>query len=188
MNTQTKVADSRANFALSEPVLYPWDSGPAVAKLQELLRAHGFNLKIDGDFGGITEAAVKTFQRQQRLRIDGVVGAQTWTALKATIKPGTRILHQGHTGGDVHELQGLLQVHGYCLCRDGIFGPKTKQAVIDFQQKHKLKVNGLVDPITWTVLRGGSPLPNPPKQTGWWLNPRRWWWKQQIVFWLGLLG
>lgn len=174
MNTHLKLANSVTYTALAEPNLYPWDWGPAVAQLQELLRAHGFDLKIDGDFGGMTEAAVKAFQRQQGLRINGVVDAKTWAALKRTIQPGTRILRQGHAGADVRELQGLLQVQGYNVHRDGIFGADTRQAVIEFQQRHKLKNSGLVDSITWTLLRG-SPLPPPPKQSGWFVNLYKWW-------------
>ena len=175
MNTNTILLNAVTDPALTGPNLYPWDFGSHVAELQELLRAHGFRLRIDGDFGSTTEAAVKAFQRQHGLRVDGVVDIKTWTALKTKIQPGTRILKQGRTGGDVRELQGLLRVHGYHVSRNGIFDDDTKQAVISFQEKHKLKPNGIVDFITWTVLRAGSPLPTPTEQTGWFLNFRKWW-------------
>ncbi|MFB2971013.1 peptidoglycan-binding protein [Aerosakkonema sp. BLCC-F183] len=38
----------------------------------------------------------------------------------------------------MRELQGLLQVHGYNVIRNGIFSSDTKLAVIAFQQKHKV--------------------------------------------------
>lgn len=162
--------------ALAGPVLHPWDTGPAVAELQELLCAHGFKLRIDGDFGGITETAVKVYQRRQGLRIDGVVGLKTWALLKMTVQAGTRNLREGLTGKDVSELQGLLQICGHLVRRDGIFGPKTLQAVTAFQQSHHLNPNGIVDAVTWTTLRGGqSPLPAPPQRNQWLLNNRRWW-------------
>ena len=166
---------NEAADALTGPLLYPWDYGVAVAQLQELLLAHGFDLKIDGDFGCITEAAVKAFQRQQGLRINGVVDAKTWIALKTTVQPGSRILRLGHTGADVYELQGLLQVLGYNVRRNGVFDVDTEKAAIAFQQKHKLKANGKIDAIAWTVLRGRGPLPIPPEQIGWFFNPRHWW-------------
>jgi peptidoglycan hydrolase-like protein with peptidoglycan-binding domain len=174
MDTNSRFIHAAAD-ALTGPDLYPWDCSSDVAQLQELLRAHGFDLKVDGDFGCITEAAVKAFQRQQGLRINGVVDAQTWAVLKTTVQPGSRNLRQGHTGADVYELQGLLQVQGYRIHRDGIFDSETLKAVMAFQRRHKLKANGKVDSITWTVLRGRGPLPTPPKQTGWFFNVRRWW-------------
>ncbi len=50
--------------------------------LQELLRFHNINAgDIDGDFGPITEGAVKTFQSSRGIANDGVVGKDTWEAL-----------------------------------------------------------------------------------------------------------
>lgn len=138
----------------SPPELIPWDVGPAVARMQELLRAHGFSLRVDGDFGWRTEVAVKTFQRQHGLRIDGIVGAETWATLLATVKPGARLLRQGYSGADVYELQGLLQVNGYVIKRSGNFDAETKSAVITFQREHHLRDDGIVDAVTWALLRG----------------------------------
>ncbi len=132
----------------------PWNVGAAVVELQELLCAHGFTLRVNGTFCSTTETAVRQFQHQQGLRVDGVVRTETWQALKATIKPGHRPLHLGYSGADVWELQGLLQVQGYAIGRTGEFCPATQQAVMAFQQTHHLKSDGSVDPITWRVLRG----------------------------------
>lgn len=160
----------------SDPLpLHPWTIGPQVVELQELLNAHGYALKIDGDFGYRTEAAVKDFQRQRHLRIDGVVNAATWAALRDTLQPGARILVQGHRGADVWELQGLLRVNGYLIDRTGLFDVATRKAVMQFQQRHKLRVTGEVDRVTWVLLRGVPSLPPPKKQTSWIWNFRRWW-------------
>lgn len=139
--------------APSYPVLYPWDVGPPVARMQELLRAHGLSIRVDGDYGWRTEVAVKTFQRQHGLRVDGVVGAETWAVLAATVKPGTRLLRYGYSGADVYELQGLLQVNGRAVKRTGLFDADTKSAVIGFQREHRLRDDGIVDSVTWTLLR-----------------------------------
>lgn len=48
-----------------------------VKRLQTLLNKDGFKLKIDGDFGNLTKAALKTFQKRYGLIVDGVVGSQT---------------------------------------------------------------------------------------------------------------
>jgi putative chitinase len=57
-------------------------SGPDVARLQRALLERGFNPgRIDGDFGGGTEAAVVAFQRGEGLLADGIAGPRTQAAL-----------------------------------------------------------------------------------------------------------
>ncbi len=63
------------------PLLRKGSTGEEVRRLQNLLNRDGFNLVVDGIFGIRTEAAVKTFQNQNRLAIDGIVGPRTWEAL-----------------------------------------------------------------------------------------------------------
>jgi len=46
--------------------------------LQELLCEAGYNISIDGDFGPSTDKAVRDFQKQNGMFIDGVVGTKTW--------------------------------------------------------------------------------------------------------------
>lgn len=150
------------DIAWSSPEVFPWDQGAAVVELQELLNAHGYRLRVDGEFGGKTEAAVRAFQAQHHLWVDCVVRASTWLALKSKIQPGTRSLRQGQSGADVYELQGLLQVNGYNLQRTGIFDAETVACVMAFQERCKLKVNGVVGRIMWRLLRG-EPLPPSPK-------------------------
>jgi len=56
--------------------------GEDVKQLQTRLRSHGFpTLAVDGDFGPATEAAVRHFQSEHKLVVDGIVGPQTWAAL-----------------------------------------------------------------------------------------------------------
>lgn len=58
--------------------------GPDVRKLQELLNTTLLlnpALQIDGDFGRATNDAVKRYQAEKGLGIDGVVGPKTWNAL-----------------------------------------------------------------------------------------------------------
>lgn len=54
-------------------------SGPPVEAVQRML-----GLVPDGQFGPITEAAVRRFQTQQGLDSDGIVGPLTWRALDAS--------------------------------------------------------------------------------------------------------
>ena len=50
--------------------------GTQVEELQKLL-----NITVDGDFGIITESTVKTYQQENGLKVDGVVGLKTWEVL-----------------------------------------------------------------------------------------------------------
>src|SRR6266542_4338317 len=60
----------------------PHRSGPSIRKLQQRLKALGYDTDgVDGDFGPATDAAVKQFQRDHGLTADGVVGPATTAAL-----------------------------------------------------------------------------------------------------------
>jgi hypothetical protein len=65
----------------TKPKLGKWlrngSTGDTVKYLQSALG----DLKVDGIFGPITEKAVRKFQKQQKIQIDGVVGPQTWSRL-----------------------------------------------------------------------------------------------------------
>lgn len=55
--------------------------------IQERLNSVGFKLSTDGIFGSGTENAVKVFQRNRGLSVDGIVGKNTWEwLLKGTRK------------------------------------------------------------------------------------------------------
>ena len=49
----------------------------SVRKLQKALDRLGYSLSIDSDFGGGTEKAVKQFQRDNNLSVDGIAGKDT---------------------------------------------------------------------------------------------------------------
>lgn len=56
--------------------------GEEVSKIQEKLRDKDYYRgPIDGSFGGGTQAAVKAFQKDKKIEVDGVVGPITWKAL-----------------------------------------------------------------------------------------------------------
>ena len=68
------------------PTLRKGDKGADVANLQKLLMQAGYVLPkygADGDFGNECLTAVKAFQKDNKLTVDGVVGAKTWEALLA---------------------------------------------------------------------------------------------------------
>ena len=134
---------------------------------------------VDGIFGEQTEDAVKAFQRIFNLTPDGVVGNATWYKLVFLyvgvsdlselrtegqtyyqIKPPATgaVLREGDTGPSVSALQYFINVIGQvvysipALAIDGIFGPQTKQAVMDAQSYLGLEPTGVVNHDTWTKI------------------------------------
>lgn len=65
-------------------------SGDDVTTVQTILAHHGWSVKIDGDYGPITEAIVTRFQAASGLYVDGIVGPVTWGALQG-VKRGPSI-------------------------------------------------------------------------------------------------
>ncbi|GAB2894857.1 hypothetical protein GCM10027074_73300 [Streptomyces deserti] len=65
------------------------------------------------------------------------------------------ILAEGQAGPDVAEAQCLLRRAGFSPgAVDGIFGPLTRRAVKQAQQRSGLVVDGIIGPHTWKALRG----------------------------------
>lgn len=93
-NTEARVMDFEADRGLTVdgvvdaqtwPVLVVpvrrSDSNHAVRGGQRQLNKYGYALTVDGIFGPATEAAVRDFQLQNGLTVDGVVGTSTWRTL-----------------------------------------------------------------------------------------------------------
>ena len=66
------------------PVLKKGAKGDSVTALQTVLTNGAFGLwevtpqGVDGDFGSNTEASVRAFQTWAGIKVDGIVGQQTW--------------------------------------------------------------------------------------------------------------
>ncbi|EHQ92301.1 NlpC/P60 family protein [Desulfosporosinus youngiae] len=76
---------------------------------------------------------------------------------------GDSLLKVGSRGTDVVELQTKLNNLGYNVGKaDGIFGPMTKEGVMNFQKAHSLAVDGIVGPMTVKSLNNAY-LPKQPQ-------------------------
>ena len=84
----------------------------------------------------------------------------------STPYPGYYIEYDPHTyDSNVKLVQKQLDnVFGYSLDADGYFGPVTKSAVMDFQNKHSQcgGADGIVGPNTWAVLFASNNTPTTP--------------------------
>lgn len=90
--TPNGLADRKAWFAKIYPLLkadgVDWaDAAPdeETRELQENLGALGYDLKADGKKGPATEAAIKSFQAANGLKVDGVAGDLTLTKIEANL-------------------------------------------------------------------------------------------------------
>lgn len=75
------------------PVIKKGSKGSAVKRLQVYLRAAGYlrrGHKVHGNYNIWIRRAVRKFQRDAGLKDDGVVGKNTWTALKKAAKKGMK--------------------------------------------------------------------------------------------------
>ena len=62
------------------------------------------------------------------------------------------LVKQGARVFPVRPLQQLLRARDHHVQVDGIFGPRTKSAVQDFQRSKGLSPDGIVGPLTWARL------------------------------------
>lgn len=68
------------------PLLQRGSEGEAVRALQQVLTNGAFGLwavtpqGVDGEYGPNTEESVRAFQTWARIKVDGIVGQQTWDA------------------------------------------------------------------------------------------------------------
>ena len=68
----------------NRPALRKGSKGAAVTELQTMLQRLGYDLGpcgVDGDFGKCTDAAVRKFQKDHGLAVDGIAGPITWKEL-----------------------------------------------------------------------------------------------------------
>lgn len=92
--------------------------------------------EIDGDFGGMTEGAVRQFQVLSNLSVDGVVGEQTWAK--------------------------LLERQGVAIAQNPPSSISTKWNLVNIEQSASIIPNGS---FTWAeATRGGSRMP-PDQET-----------------------
>ena len=139
----------------SAPPLRTGDSGDAVRDLQQRLIAAGVPVPPHeiGAFGAATETAVRAFQTRRTIRVDGIVGRETWAALvESGFELGDRLLYlrsPNLRGDDVTELQRTLNRLGFDAGReDGILGPHSATALREFQRNSGLSVDGIAGPAT----------------------------------------
>ena len=148
------------------------DSGPAVAQITGLLERIGLLGDTEEDrpappvttYDDRVELAVRAFQQQRGLTVDGVVGPLTFRRLdEARWQLGDRILThlpgQLMAGDDVYSLQRRLLDLGFTVGRvDGYFGPETEGGLREFQRNFGIPPDGTCGPATLKALTRLTPM------------------------------
>lgn len=128
---------------------------------QYLLILGGYNLTADGIFGINTQLAVRSFQQDVDITIDGIIGTNTWNYLTRSLNRYPT-LRKSSRGAYVNLLQRLLTSYLYPLGEiDGIFGANTERAVKQFQSENALDDDGIVGVRTWNALLSSKGRPYP---------------------------
>jgi N-acetylmuramoyl-L-alanine amidase len=141
------------------------DTGPAVAEIRDRLGRLGLLTTTEpgpdpttADFDDAVDRAVRAFQQQRGLTVDGLVGVQTFRRLEeARWSLGDRVLSYspGHvvSGDDVLALQQRLSGLGFDLGRvDGVFGVRTDAALREFQRSVGVDADGTCGPDTFRAI------------------------------------
>ncbi len=155
----SKADADRDTESAARPILRPGDKEAAKTKyikeVQTILQSKGlYTGAIDGIYSGEIVTAVRVFQQQNSLTIDGRVGANTWKVLLGgTVTPVTptrpSVLRPGDKNSYVTELQQQLISLGYStVTASGTYDAATTSAVKAFQRKYALDIDGKVGPKT----------------------------------------
>jgi N-acetylmuramoyl-L-alanine amidase len=135
--------------------IVPGSLGSAIIDLQSRLERLGLLARGDvtGIYGSETEDAVAAFQRQRGLRADGSCGGETWAAVvEAGYRLGDRHLYLSYPmihGDDVADLQRRLSALGFDPGGvDGIFGERTRVALVEFQRNVGLLTDEICGRLT----------------------------------------
>jgi peptidoglycan hydrolase-like protein with peptidoglycan-binding domain len=142
------------------PTVRPGDHSAAVRTLQCFVNDAGGEVVVDGQYGPQTRrAVVALIQRWHPAYSSGVVGPSRWVTVISATLPG-RVLSQGDRGPGVHTLQRALKAGrlgaDVTLVMDGVFGPRTKGFLQEWQRQNGLRQTGATNLPTRRRLHAGG--------------------------------
>jgi hypothetical protein len=112
---------------LKMPVVKRGAKGPTVKKLQQELVEAGIDVDDDGVFGKLTDAAVRKYQASRSLKVDGIVGKATWTALLlAQIEVGENESPVREPGGKIERTVKVRAGEGWYQVAERVLGKGSR--------------------------------------------------------------
>jgi cell wall-associated NlpC family hydrolase len=170
--TATKIVNDDVSLDPSERYSFG-NTGFKVFTIQHKLL--DYNLEVTEEEAGVygvkTHAAIRQFQKMKKLNVDGVAGPETLAALFINknieevevedyllleIQEG-QLFQFGDKGDAVKEIQKKLTDVGYYhFDKDGVYGSKTKEAVVAYQKDNGLIIDGIIGEQTYEHLAGVS--------------------------------
>lgn len=121
-----------------------------IAKFAQAIGAGGVGLYTKRNFVHVDVRAGKSYWKNTGSgdrSVSGHGGACPYSQPKTTVKKGSK-------GDGVRWVQWWLQLWGYNIAVDGVFGDKTEKAVIAFQKRLNLEDDGVVGAKTKNALKG----------------------------------
>ena len=173
-STSTYQTTTPRVYSLGERVISVGASGGDVKELAEHLIRHGFlnreHIVIVGSNATCNthmETAIKNFQRECGLTVDGKAGSTTITHIRNYTPPvaedvskinlGDRVLQKGMTGSDVTQLKNILidkeYLSGELVKGIATFDQSIHDAVVAFQRAIGIDADGIVNAQTVYFLK-----------------------------------
>lgn len=165
---------------------YEGDYSEELKAWQKQMGTRGYDLVGTGYFGPKTKAAVLDLQAKAGLNVVGFIGPKTWAAAWAASSadpppatgspdpytpqtnescgvglpaapewPGKTFV-QGDTSRELQCFQKQLGSRGYALTGTGHYGPATKTAVVELQNRNGINPSGILGPQTWKAAWEGQ--------------------------------
>lgn len=139
-------------------------SRPAVMTVQhQLQRAGDYNGAVDGNWGPDSVAALQRFQQTHGLQVTGQLNEATVDALGLSPQmvvgraraTSAQPMHAAYLSpAAVRAVQHRLAYFGFYNGNiDGVWGPRTQQAMMRFQQSRGLQPTSQLNPATVNALR-----------------------------------
>lgn len=162
-NSGSLAARSYLNWGVSVPlkdaapgdVVVFWRGSPTAASghVAFLVRPEGDRVLVRGGNQGnaVTD---------QWYPVSRIIGIRRYAGIPEQSEDMRPTLQPGARGTFVRDLQDQLAQLGYFSgAVDGVFGSRTREAVLAFQADHDMKTDAIVGPKTWAALASAKPRP-----------------------------